>query len=118
MGNNRKTGILGENYAKQHLVDSGYEIISTNYRCRAGEIDIIAKKEEFIVFLEVKYRKSLLYGYPRESVNAKKQSRIRDVAIFYIVAEDILNLDFRFDVIEILQVAQGEIKIEHIKNAF
>ena len=118
MKNVKKIGELGENYAKKFLINNGHEIISTNYRCRTGEIDIIAKEQNYIVFVEVKYRRNLRYGYPRESVNLKKQNKIKSTAIFYIASENIVNTGFRFDVIEIMQVSKSEIKIEHIKNAF
>lgn len=117
MQNNRETGNLGEGYAKEYLINNGYNILSTNYRCKLGEIDIIVKKENYIIFIEVKYRKTLSYGYPREAVNYKKQCKIRKVASMYINTHNISNSDFRFDVIEILNT-NNKNTIEHIKNAF
>lgn len=117
MQNNRETGNIGEGYAKEYLINNGYNIIKTNYSCKLGEIDIIAKNKNYIVFIEVKYRKTLSYGYPREAVNFKKQSKIRKVANMYINTHNIVNSDFRFDVIEILNL-NNENVIEHIKNAF
>ncbi|MDE6182375.1 MAG: YraN family protein, partial [Eubacteriales bacterium] len=78
-----------------------------------GEIDIIAEKENIIVFFEVKYRKTIKNGYPREAVSKAKQDKIKKTALIYISENNIINKDFSFDVIEIL----GN-EISHIKNAF
>lgn len=116
--NSRKAGQLGETYAKEYLINKGFKIICTNYTCKLGEIDIIARDKNYTVFMEVKFRRSLTYGYPREAVNLAKQNKIRKVAYMYINTKKIINSDFRFDVIEILNDTQNQIIIEHIKNAF
>ena len=116
MGNNIKRGAYGEVLACKYLKDKGINIIEKNYRCTFGEIDIIVEDKEYLVFVEVKYRKSLKFGHPRESVGVKKQLHIKNTAINYIKYKEITNKDIRFDIIEIIHIK--DIEIEHIKNAF
>lgn len=111
--NNRYVGSSYEALTVKYLKDIGYTILETNYRCRSGEIDIIAQDQEYIVFIEVKYRKTKNYGYPRESVNFYKQKHILSVAKYYLFRHKLINKNCRFDVVEILG---GQ--ITHIKNAF
>jgi len=112
--NKRKKGFEEEEKAVNFLVNLGYEIIQTNFYSRFGEIDIIAKKNVDIIFIEVKYRKSNLFGEPEESVNIKKMKKICKTALFYINSKNIYdNSNFRFDVISI---TGNEIK--HIISAF
>jgi len=113
---NKKKGELGELIAKKHLENSGYLIIDTNYKCPYGEIDIIAQYENCICFIEVKYRKSLKFGMPRESVTKSKQTKIQKTAMHYIFENELTNIDLRFDVIEIIDDVKPE--ITHIPNAF
>lgn len=99
---NRVKGDIGENKAVKYLTDKGYEILETNYKNKLGEIDIIAKDDTRIVFVEVKARATAKYGYPREAVNEYKQRKIRMVAESYLKSKRLLNSYTRFDVIEIL----------------
>lgn len=110
--NNVEIGNKGEKVAKRYLKLRLYKILETNYRRKTGEIDIIAKKGGYIIFVEVKYRNNTNKGLPREAVTAFKQRQIKRTAEMYII-ENKLNCDMRFDVIEILDK-----RIEHIKNAF
>jgi putative endonuclease len=116
MGNNVKLGAYGESIACKYLEDKGFKIIQKNYRCTIGEIDIIIEDKEYLVFVEVKYRRSLKFGHPREAVGVKKQLNIKNIAANYIKSKEIKNKDIRFDIIEIIHIK--EINIEHIKNAF
>ncbi len=93
--------------------DHSYEVICYNYRCRKGEIDIIAKKGNTLVFCEVKYRKTSKLGHPLESVNKTKQRTIVQCAKYFILSKGYEGLDYRFDVIGIL----GN-EYYHIENAF
>ena len=112
--NNYEKGKYGENLACDYLIKNNYEIIDRNYNTiNAGEIDIIAKKDSYIIFIEVKYRKNTKNGYHREAVNTEKQNRIKKTAMYFIYEKNIEDNNFRFDVIEIL-----DNKIEHIENAF
>lgn len=113
MQNNRQKGNIAEKKAIDFLINKGYSIIATNYQKQVGEIDIIAKKDTYIVFIEVKYRKNINKGYPREAVSLKKQQKIKNTALYYIEENNLNNIDFSFDVIEII----GD-SITHIESAF
>jgi putative endonuclease len=113
-------GNQGEVIAKKFLIKKGYKIIEVNYRCRIGEIDIIATNDNKICFVEVKTRNSLIYGRPFESVNYFKQNRIRKIAQYFLILnKQYQDLSPRFDVISIY--LSQEIKkpqIRFIQNAF
>jgi putative endonuclease len=116
--NTTQKGKIGEDLAVAFLRLHLYKIPERNYRCHSGEIDIIAEKGGYIVFVEVKYRHDTSKGLPREAVTPYKRSRIRRAAEDYIVCKNIKNKDFRFDVIEIIDKGKFRKEIEHIKNAF
>lgn len=113
--NTRQTGAKYEEYAVSYLREKGYEIREQNYRNRYGEIDIVAKKEQQLVFVEVKYRKNDTNGSPMEAVDIRKQRQISRVAFFYCgtkaQGED---TPCRFDVIAI----DSQKQVKHIENAF
>lgn len=113
-------GAAGEVLAARFLRDNGYELLAANYRCRLGEIDIIASDGEYIAFVEVKTRgKDALYT-PREAVTLAKQERIRATALLYLQQYP-TELMPRFDVIEITAVPQYPLiaeEIQHWKNAY
>lgn len=111
--NNREVGAAAEDIACTYLENLEYKIMARNFRCKSGEIDIIALDRDCIVFVEVKYRKNNTYGRPRESVNYYKQRTITKVASYYLLINDGYNKNSRFDVVEIM----GK-NIELIKNAF
>lgn len=111
--NKRATGSRYEQLAGKYLEEHGYEIIQYNYRCRSGEIDIIAKDGEYLVFCEVKYRKSISKGYPAEAVDVRKQQVIAKCAMYYMMVNHLADVPCRFDVIAIL----GD-ETTLIKNAF
>ena len=114
MQNKRSIGTDREAMAAEYLEKKGYTILEKNYRCRVGEIDIVASKDNFCVFVEVKYRKSAAYGLPQEAVGVKKQRTIAFVANYYLMEKKFpSNQPVRFDVIAIL----GN-EITHIENAF
>ena len=110
------TGSNGESYAAEYLQNKGYEIITRNFSSRFGEIDIVCKKDNFIVFVEVKTRgrKALISG--REAVTTGKQKKIIKTALIYLSAKGITNLQPRFDVVEIMITER--VTVEHIINAF
>jgi putative endonuclease len=107
----------GQQDAEKFLQDKGYSILKRNFRVRTGEIDLVARHKDYIVFIEVKFRNGVGYGYPRESVGLAKQRRIIKTAMFYIAAHNLDNDDFRFDVIEVLSNGE-QTEINHIENAF
>lgn len=110
---NLQKGKIGEAKAINYLKKLGYTIIQTNFRCSFGEIDIIAQDQGVLVFLEVKSRKNLAFGYPSEAIGYKKQLNISKAAITYIKQNNLFNTPMRFDVVEILG---DDIKL--IKDAF
>lgn len=114
MYNKREVGINFENTAVNFLLENGFEIVERNFFCTAGEIDIIAKHDGYLVFIEVKYRKDNTKGEPEEAVGLAKQRRIIKVAKYYLMKNKIsTDIPIRFDVVAILG---NSIKI--IKNAF
>lgn len=113
-------GSWGEEKAAAYLRRKGYRILEMNYSARGGEIDIIARRGRYLVFVEVKLRKNADFAQGREYVHAAKQQRIINTAKLYLARVE-TELQPRFDVIEIY-APQGEqsrrIAIEHIENAF
>lgn len=116
--NNKKLGDYGEMIARQYLIGKGYNILMQNFRCKSGEIDIIAQIEDYIVFIEVKTRTTLAYGMPAEAVNRKKQIRYGKIASTYIRNNRLFDNSYRFDVVEIYMPSYNSYTINHIKNAF
>ena len=114
------TGHWGEEKAATFLRRRGYKIIGMNYACRMGEIDIIARNRKFIVFAEVKLRKSAAFAEAREFVTIAKQERIKTTAAMWL-SENETSLQPRFDVIEIYAPEGPEsrdVSIRHIEDAF
>lgn len=112
---NKFKGSSGERIAEEYLKKEGYDILARNFRTRLGEIDIVASKGEYLVFVEVKARKSEAYGFPSESVTYAKQRKISMVASQYIKLNMYFGVAVRFDVIEVY-LTEG--RINHIENAF
>lgn len=101
--NHRSTGEYYEETAVKMLEKNGVQILARNFRCRAGEIDIIARDEEYLVFIEVKYRNNGTSGLPEEAVNVNKQKKIVHTAKFYLCRYDQSeDIPIRFDVIAFL----------------
>jgi putative endonuclease len=119
MENNHETGVAGEKVACQYLIDQGYSILDRNCRCGRGEIDIVARDGRHICFVEVKARRDLRHGYPREAVGLWKQQQIKNIAQIYIMKKKLYNESFRFDVVEIMLNEDDTAKsIVLIKDAF
>lgn len=113
--NNIQKGRAGESIALRYLTNNRANILETNYRINSGEIDIIAKINEELVFIEVKSRTSIKFGYPAEAVDYRKIRKIVNTAKYYILKNNLNNVPIRFDVIEIYL---NDKKINHIVNAF
>lgn len=114
MYNKRTIGTTFEQIAVKYLIEQGYSIIETNFQCRTGEIDIIAKDKEYLVFLEVKYRTNTDIGLPQEAVDLRKIKKISRTAQYYMLMKKIsMETPCRFDVVTILNK-----DITLIKNAF
>ncbi len=110
-------GKKGEDIAADYLVRKGYAIIERNWRNCHKEIDIIAKDNETLVIVEVKTRRSDMYGSPDEAVSEHKQQLLIAAANAYIEQNN-LDCDTRFDIISIILPKYGEPQIEHIEDAF
>ena len=108
-------GNFGEDAAAEYLSRNGYLILQRNFKCKTGEIDIIAVEDGCTVFVEVKTRKNSNYGYASEFVDFRKQEKIRKAAMYFIKSYD---ADIRFDVIEVYHTGAVVNKINHIKDAF
>lgn len=118
--NHKAFGDRGEELAKQYLADRGYTILQQNYRTKIGEIDLIVSKEDLLIFVEVKTRRSRNYGKGFEAVNFKKQQTLQRVANQYLAyRQNTLrpNISMRFDVMDLF-IKGDEVIINHIENAF
>ena len=116
MDNHNKLGIQGENTACNFLICNGYRIVRRNWRHGRIEIDIIAQKDEYIIFVEVKTRFSDRWGNTEDAVTNAKMKRIVEAADFYIRDNDIA-MDARFDIIAAVWNGSG-FEIDHIEDAF
>ena len=120
MGKSDLLGGWGEALAAEYLRSKRYEIVASRYRCRFGEIDLIVKNRRYLVFVEVKLRKSADFAAAREFVDARKQARIRTTADFWLSQHE-TERQPRFDVIEIYAPQGVDTKnprISRIENAF
>ena len=117
---NTSVGSLGEEIASSHLTACGYRILERNFRCRGGEVDIIARDQvdNSLVFIEVKTRRGLTYGVPQLAVTPFKQRQISKAALTWLSKNRLHDTNARFDVIAILLHTDAAHSIEHIKNAF
>jgi putative endonuclease len=110
-------GKRGEDIAEQFLRKAGYKLVERNYRCAAGEVDLIALDGRVIVFVEVKTRSGDRFGNPLEAVEWRKQRKIVRAAQFFLSQKGLHQRDARFDVVGISWPGE-EPMVEHIKNAF
>ena len=120
MGRNNLTGAWGEAIAAEYLRKKNYRIIARGYRSRFGEIDLIVQNRQYLVFVEVKLRKTDRFAMAREYVDVRKQEKLRTTASLYL-SEHPRSLQPRFDVIEIYApegVLTGSPEIYHMEDAF
>lgn len=120
MGRNNLAGAWGESLAAEYLRKKRYEIVGAGFRCRFGEIDLIAQNRKYLVFVEVKLRRDAKFAMAREYVDARKQERLRTTASIYL-SQHPTELQPRFDVIEIyapLGTDTPKPKINHLEDAF
>jgi len=110
-------GQQAEQWAYNHLQQQGLTLITKNYSCRRGEIDLIMQDKETLVFIEVRYRKSSTFGSALESVDRKKQTKLIFTAEHYIQQQKSSFTNYRFDVIAITHERNNPI-ITWVKNAF
>ena len=108
-------GKEGEDYAANYLQQNGYKILERNFFCKRGEIDIIALKNEQIIFIEIKSRKNTKYGLPSEAVTRAKLKHLYKTAEYYLVVRNLGKVDTRIDVIEIYKIYENY-KINHLEQ--
>lgn len=111
-------GAMGEEAAALFLENLGYRIIERNWRCRSGEIDLIAKQEHILVFIEVRSRSSSKYGTPAESVTARKIAQVRQTAAVYLHMNGIGEAPIRFDLISAQLTDEKAVVTDHLIGAF
>jgi putative endonuclease len=113
----KELGKKGEEVALRFLKKKGYKIIEKNYVCKLGEMDIIAREKDTLVFIEVKTRTSMAFGPPQLAVNSTKQMQLSKVALYFLKEKRLEDIKARFDVVAVLLRPKGE-EIELIKDAF
>ena len=114
-----KTGKEGERLAATFLMNQGFEIVSRNYRHRRAEIDLIVKRGDWLIFVEVKTRRSHEAGHPADAVDERKQQRLTRLALAYMKRHDLLGVAARFDVVAVTWPADDRRpQIEHFLGAF
>ena len=111
-------GALGERIAADHLTDAGLRLLDRNWRCREGELDVVARDRDALVFCEVKTRRGTGYGHPVEAVTPAKQRRLRVLAQRWLAAHDEHAPEVRFDVVGILVGRDGPAQVTHLRAAF
>lgn len=120
MGKSNELGAWGEEKAARFLQQQGYAVVARNFHSRFGEIDLIAENDEYLVFVEVRLRKSTRYGTPEETVDARKQQKLQLIAEYFLQKWP-TDKQPRFDVVALYAKDGMETKplpVRHIKNAF
>ena len=113
----RSKGKIGEDVAANFLKENGYEILEQNYYFNHGEIDIVAKEGNVLVFVEVKSRRTTTFGEPEESVTPKKQELLRRTAEGYVIEKNIEDMNCRFDVVSVV-MKNGKAECKVLKDCF
>ena len=118
MGRNQRLGRWGEGVALSYLEEKGYQVVERNFRTRFGEIDLIMKKEELLVFVEVKTRSGLGFGFPEEAVTANKRLHLLEAIQSYWLLQPQAEGAWRVDVVAVVgQPGRENPQIEHFENA-
>lgn len=113
----RNLGPLAEAIAEERLRELGYCILDRNWRTREGEVDLIAREGEVIVFVEVRARRTRAYGLPEESLTPKKKGRLMKTALAYLADKNLQEMDCRFDLVAIeCSKEGGVVRLEHYQD--
>lgn len=107
-------GAFGERIAAQHLVATGMVLLDQNWRCPAGELDLVLRDRDTLVVCEVKTRASTAYGHPLESVTPAKAERLRRLALLWAEAHGLAGVPVRIDLVGVLRGRQGPAQVEHV----
>ncbi len=111
-------GKWGEGHARRYLEGKGYTVLATNYRCRWGEVDIVAQHGGELAFIEVRTRRGAAFGTPEESVTAAKSRRLIATAEDYLQTHDLEQCQWRVDLVSIRLDAAGKLlEVNHLENA-
>ena len=115
----KESGDQGEALAARYLEERGYEILNRQWRCRYGELDLVARNREgTICFVEVKLRGAGAIGLPREFVDGRKRERLRRAALTWLTENDLDDARARFDVAEVYQGRDGALRVNYLADAF
>ena len=111
-------GVVGEAAAADRYRSRGFEVIASNWRCAVGEIDVIVRRADLLVFCEVKTRRGASFGGGYESVTVHKQRKLRQLAQLYLRASGERPVSIRFDVASVTMSAEGRVDVELFEDAF
>jgi putative endonuclease len=113
---NGALGAYGERVAARHLVEDGLVVLDRNWRCEAGEIDLVLREGDVLVFCEVKTRSGTAYGHPLEAVDEVKSERLVRLASRWIEEHAVVPVDVRFDMVGVVKPARGAAEVEHVRG--
>jgi putative endonuclease len=113
---NDSLGAYGERVAAQRLVADGMVLVDRNWRCELGELDLVLRDADVLVFCEVKTRTSTAYGHPLEAVTARKAARLRRLAARWLDEHDMHAAGIRIDVVGVLRGERGAAEVEHLRG--
>ena len=113
---NSSLGGYGERVAAQRLVAAGMVLVDQNWRCELGEIDLVLRDGDVLVFCEVKTRSSTAYGHPLEAVTPTKGARLRRLAARWLEEHEVRPRDVRIDLVGVLLAARGAAEVEHVRG--
>jgi putative endonuclease len=111
-------GAYGERVAARHLSELGLVVLDRNWRCAAGEVDLVLRDGDDVVFCEVKTRRGTAFGAPSEAVTPEKVHRLRRLAGLWLAQARVRPREIRFDVVEVLPQRRGRPHVQHIRAAF
>jgi putative endonuclease len=111
-------GAYGERLAARHLTRAGLVLLDRNWRCASGEIDIIARDGDVVVFCEVKTRRGPGFGTPAEAVNGRKVARLRRLAAEWLAQTRVRPREVRFDLVSVVSPRRGAPRVDHVRGAF
>lgn len=109
-------GAYGEQVAARHLTEQGMVLLDRNWRCEAGEIDLVLRDGDDLVVCEVKTRTSFSHGSPHEAVTDQKRARLRRLAMAWIAAHDVHAPGIRIDLVAVLRPTKGPALVEHVRG--
>ena len=118
MARKDELGRYGEDCAARYLIDAGYSIVERNWRCTAGEVDLIALHAQQVVFVEVKTRSSTSFGHPFEAITAEKLVRLRRLAGLWCAQAQVWPEHIRVDAVAVIALKGREPLIEHLRGVF